>query len=177
MLGKLPSRPDFVHYGLHEEPERVFRAWLEHAVLIAGGVLPNRAVRFVIAPRSTPVIGVWVPSRDAMGKPFPLVFMRRLRATGTGAATSDEQRRERRNRCAPRDITDLPWTLLLAGCAHYLSAAESCLLLGRSDSIANLWCRLEGLSLPTEQDLSELCLDAKRLLEREQLDSFANRNL
>jgi hypothetical protein len=179
VLGKLPNRPDLVHYGLHEEPERVFRAWLEHAVLIAGGVLPSRAVRFVVAPRGTPLIGVWVPSRDAAGKPFPLVFMRRLRPAGAGAGpTSDEAGKPRvHSRASASDVRDLPWTLLLAGCAHYLTTAESCLLLGQSESIANLWCRLEALPLPSAADLSELCADAKRSLEREQLDSFANRNL
>jgi type VI secretion system ImpM family protein len=168
VLGKLPSRPDFVHYGLHEEPERVFRAWLEHAVLIAGGVLPNRAVRFIAAPRRTPVFGVWIPSQDSLGRPFPLVFVRRL------ARSDNDPRRTQRE---PRALGDLPWTLLLAGCSHYLTAAESCLMLGRASSIAELWSQLETLSLPRRRDLTELWVESKRALEFERLEVFAWRNL
>jgi type VI secretion system protein ImpM len=168
VLGKLPSRPDFVHYGLHEEPERVFRAWLEHAVLIAGGVLPNRAVRFIAAPRRTPVFGVWIPSQDSLGRAFPLVFVRRL-------SKSDVDPRHTQRE--PRTLGDLPWTLLVAGCSHYLTAAESCLMLGRAHSVSDLWSRLEALPMPSRRDLTELWVESKRALDFEQLDVFARRNL
>jgi hypothetical protein len=165
VLGKLPTRRDFVHYGLHQEPEQVFRAWLEHAVLLAGGVLPNRAVRFVVAPRKTPMIGVWVPSKDAAGNAFPLVFLRRLPVREGGA------------RGGANVLREVPWTLLLAASSHYLTAAESCLLLGRSDSVSDVWCRLEALPLPAPAEVSEMWREAKRAFDGERLEAFAKRNL
>jgi type VI secretion system ImpM family protein len=206
VMGKMPSRPDFVHYGLQEEPERVFRAWLEHAVSLAGGVLPHRAVRFIVAPRRTPMIGVWVPSEDGYGRAFPLVFLRRLPGSAappenheSGPSAARRERRAshvrerahrwsargdearsgsvRRSQREPRDLGDLPWTLLLAACSHYLGAAESGLMMGRSRSIAELWGYLGELELPAASDVAELWAEACGELGRESLRSFAKRNL
>lgn len=192
LLGRVPSRPGVVRYGIDDAPERSFFAWLEHTVAMARNVLPSRAIRFVISPLRTPMIGVWVPSRDAYGEPFPLVFVRRLRsgtpAAGQGASRAEAHPGFGRPHKTPRDshpqrsreprkVGELSWTLQLAACAHYLTAAESCLMLGQEDSPFEVWRALEALPMPAQADLASLCQDAQRGLEHELIGDFTARTL
>lgn len=84
--GKLPSRGDFVRWGLPREFLAPWDAWLSAMVAEARqqlgetwGLVWDAAApcRFLLAPGlcgACRVAGVWVPSRDRVGRTFPLTF-------------------------------------------------------------------------------------------------------
>lgn len=82
LLGKVPSCAEFVRSGPYGEPEAGLVCWLDRALEQNGGLLPQLEVRFVISadPRSAPLVGVWVPSADQLGRSYPLVFAHKLDA-------------------------------------------------------------------------------------------------
>jgi uncharacterized tellurite resistance protein B-like protein len=143
LFGRAPSRMGLLRYGGWQAPEQSFHGWLER--VLAEAPLPARAVRFVVAPHDTPLLGIWIRSCDAHGRSFPLVFARRV----LGAARA------------------LPWPALLASCAHLSAAAESCLALARAGEIDTAWHLLCGLMPPGSADLLDFLRDAERALADE----------
>ena len=77
LFGKLPAHRDFVRMG----PARHgwFERWLEEgleAVAARRGDPPAEPVRFRLAPAGEVLSGVFAPSRDAVGRDFPLAILR-----------------------------------------------------------------------------------------------------
>ena len=132
-----------MRYGGWQAPEQSFHGWLERVLCEAP--LPPRAVRFVVAPHDTPLLGIWIQSRDAHGRSSPLVFARRI----SGAARA------------------LPWPALLASSGQLLAAAESCLMLARAGEIDTAFGLLCGLAPPGSADLLDFLRDAEQALASE----------
>jgi type VI secretion system ImpM family protein len=95
IFGKLPGRPDFVRLGGHSLPP--FERWLEQgleATAARRGGLPAGPISFYLpgllsGPPVSPcpgrdLVGVMVPSRDQVGRAFPLAWVRSC--AGGGAA-------------------------------------------------------------------------------------------
>ncbi len=73
LYGKLASEADFVRIGAGLPGEIVLQRWLKAGIEESGGGLSEPAVHFVKhVEGSEPWAGVWVPSRDAVGRAFPL---------------------------------------------------------------------------------------------------------
>jgi uncharacterized tellurite resistance protein B-like protein len=143
LFGRAPGRTGFVRYGGWQAAEKSFHGWLER--VLSETPLPARSVRFVVAPHSTPLLGIWINSRDARGRAFPLVFARRV----LGATRA------------------LPWPALLASSAQLMAAAESCLTLAQAGELDGAWRLLCGLAPPGSPDLLEFLRDAERALADE----------
>ncbi|HKU38316.1 MAG TPA: hypothetical protein VJR89_09215, partial [Polyangiales bacterium] len=145
LFGRTPCRIGIVRSGLWQSPEQSLHGWFARALAEAPSALPARAVRFVVAPHDTPLLGVWIASRDATGSEFPLLYARRV----LGA------------------LRALPWPLLLTAGSQLLAAAESCLLWARSGEIEPAWRLLAGLPPPGSADLADLYDEAELEWSRE----------
>lgn len=85
VFGKLPARDDFVRLGPSDDAVRFFDRWLgasvEWALARSGGAFRERfaagaAQAFVYrapGPGGTVLVGALVPSRDRIGRPYPLL--------------------------------------------------------------------------------------------------------
>jgi type VI secretion system ImpM family protein len=85
LFGKTPHEPDFVRVDLRTTLALECHRWMAEAVGLLGseGVasLPARGVPFAFSIASTPervLIGVMVPSRDRVGRGFPLAAITEL---------------------------------------------------------------------------------------------------
>lgn len=86
VFGKLPARGDFLVHGLSASFTEPWHGWLARGMLAARGALGERleavwqvapAWRFALAPGLAgpeAVVGVLVPSVDAVGRAFPLTL-------------------------------------------------------------------------------------------------------
>jgi type VI secretion system protein ImpM len=77
LFGKLPAQRDFVRVG--SARHGWFESWLEEGleqVAAREGALPPGIARFLLAPGGEVLSGVFVPSRDAVGRDFPLAIFR-----------------------------------------------------------------------------------------------------
>lgn len=85
-FGKVPARGDFVHAGLSGDARRIWDEWLQHVLPAAEAWLgaawaPAWSVapawRFALPPGLLGrhrMLGVWLPSIDSVGRPFPLML-------------------------------------------------------------------------------------------------------
>jgi type VI secretion system ImpM family protein len=85
LFGKLPGRADFVRLGAPGRPE--LERWLEEGLELVrgkGGGLPGATGRFLLAgpPGGRRIVGLMVPSGDAVGRSFPVCLFRPLSAGG-----------------------------------------------------------------------------------------------
>ena len=86
--GKLPACGDFVRVGLPRRFTDSWDAWLQKVMCAGRGLLESEFLpawleapmwRFVLAAGicgPDPVLGVWMPSLDRIGRHFPLTFAR-----------------------------------------------------------------------------------------------------
>src|SRR4051794_39585251 len=85
-FGKIPSRGDFVHAGLSSGFVRAWDGWLQRVMAEArrtlGETWPDLwhvapVWRFALPPGQCggqPVLGLWMPSVDRVGRAFPLTL-------------------------------------------------------------------------------------------------------
>ncbi len=78
-FGKIPERSDFVRVGYGDAHTRRFEAWLDEAYLRLremGGEVAEEPLLFVVRfpDEPTVLVGGLGPSRDAVGRRFPLAF-------------------------------------------------------------------------------------------------------
>lgn len=76
-FGKIPAKPDFIRVGHSDATTRGFESWLDDACLRvreSGLELPEASIRFVMRPSGAThaCIGALRPSRDAIGRRFPI---------------------------------------------------------------------------------------------------------
>lgn len=144
-VGKLPSQADFVRQHVPDRVGGELDRWLVKAtqtLLSAKAELPAAAVRFVFsAPNCESVaIGVLVPSRDHVGRTFPLAIYTTLPAP-----------------LAARHALGLPLAFL-----QFLDDAEAIALEAANASAAELKARAAGL-VPANQEIvlaaSQQCRD------------------
>ena len=77
LFGKMPAKADFVRHHIAEPAARAFDNWLHQGVeslRMANCSPASSAVRFLFSPRGTGqvLVGLMVPSRDQVGRDFPL---------------------------------------------------------------------------------------------------------
>jgi type VI secretion system protein ImpM len=157
-VGKLPSQADFVRHHVADRVGGEFDRWLVKATqtfLSAKVELPPAAVRFVFSgPNCESVaIGVLVPSRDQVGRTFPLAIYTALPAP-----------------FAARHALGLPLAYL-----QFLDDAEAIALEAQHASATELKARVAGLVPPNQEIVlaaSQQCRDvlaqtrAREMLER-----------
>ena len=78
-FGKIPAKGDFVRHQVADDAARSFEQWVQESndmLRGAGGELPTDAIRVVFTPpgSSKTVIAALVPSRDKVGRKFPIVI-------------------------------------------------------------------------------------------------------
>ena len=78
-FGKVPSKADFARLGYSNSHTRAFESWLDEAALRLreiGSELPDAPVHFLMRFPGEPTIlvGAMRPSRDSVGRRFPLSF-------------------------------------------------------------------------------------------------------
>lgn len=78
-FGKIPAKADFVRHNVTDDASRSFEQWVQEshdALRAAHAELPAHAVRVVFTPPGSArtVIAVLVPSRDQVGRTYPLVL-------------------------------------------------------------------------------------------------------
>lgn len=134
-VGKLPAQADFVRQHLPDRIGGELDRWLvkgTQAVLSAKAALPAGGVRFVVsaAQCDTVAIGVLVPSRDHVGREFPLAIYTTLPAP-----------------LAARHALGLPLAFL-----QFLDAAEEVVTEAVNGSAAELRARAAEL-VPPSQDI------------------------
>ena len=77
LFGKLPGHRDFVRVGPTRHPW--FERWLEaglEGVAARRGSLSAHTVRFLLTPPGEVLTGVFAPSKDAVGREFPVAILR-----------------------------------------------------------------------------------------------------
>ena len=77
LFGKIPAKADFIRHGVSEPAARAFHDWLHQGMESlrgAGLESPNHIVRFLFSPHGSGqvLVGLLVPSRDQVGRRFPL---------------------------------------------------------------------------------------------------------
>lgn len=77
-FGKIPAKGDFVRHQVTDDAARSFEQWVQESndmLRGAGGELPTEAIRVVFTPpgSSKTVVAALVPSRDKVGRKFPIV--------------------------------------------------------------------------------------------------------
>ncbi|MGC3998204.1 MAG: type VI secretion system-associated protein TagF [Anaeromyxobacter sp.] len=77
LFGKIPALGDFLRVNAAAAPAPALVEWLhaaQDALARAGGALPAGPIRFVLAGGAAPqaLVGVLMPSRDKVGRTFPL---------------------------------------------------------------------------------------------------------
>lgn len=93
LVGKIPARADFVRFGASTPESQEFDAWLVRAIErlhLTGRTYPDRVYRFVhrASARARGVMGVLAPSRDRMGRRFPVAIVHGVGAGGEGARSA-----------------------------------------------------------------------------------------
>lgn len=83
VFGKLPSTGDFVALHAATPVAVAFQSWLQHEndqLSAKGQALPNAPIRFLYSDPagSGTLIGILLPSRDAVGRTFPIAVFRSL---------------------------------------------------------------------------------------------------
>jgi type VI secretion system protein ImpM len=158
VVGKLPSQADFVRQHVSDRVGGEFDRWLvksTQTMLSAKAELPPAAVRFVFsAPGCDSVaIGVLAPSRDHVGRAFPLAIYTTLPAP-----------------FAARHALGLPLAYL-----QFMDDAEAVALESAESSAADLKARVTSLAPPNQEIVlvaSQQCRDvlgqtsALEMLER-----------
>ncbi len=158
VVGKLPSQADFVRQHVSDRVGGEFDRWLvksTQSMLSAKVELPAGAVRFVFsAPGCESVaIGLLVPSRDHVGRTFPLAIYTALPAPFAG-----------------RHALGLPLAYL-----QFLDDAEALALDAANASAADLKANVAALVPPNQEIVlaaSQQCRDvlgqtsAREMLER-----------
>lgn len=159
LFGKLPSRGDFLRAGQVDEALCCVESWLTAAVEQSRGQLAAEPVRFLHSHAGEALLGCWVPSRDAIGRHFPLACFERV----------------------PRDAAELGWSLLFGLHEEFFAAAEA--LLSRACSAAGaagleaLQGELAALARPHPSELVRAASDAQARLAAEPIARFAQRAL
>ncbi len=155
LFGKLPSRGDFVRSGPRGTAEHAFEEWLARAVEFSGGALPSTALRFVVAPPDGDgsLVGAWVPSRDEVGRGFPLALLQRL----------------------PDDVACVPWSVVPAHYESYLEQSERCLERALQQPLDWLKGAVARLELPHPSALPGRWHQARRALGELSVAAFAAR--
>src|SRR5690606_614958 len=79
LFGKIPAKGDFVRHNIVDDAARSFEQWVQEsndALRGAGSEMPTHAIRAVYTPpgSASTVIAALVPSRDQVGRKFPLVI-------------------------------------------------------------------------------------------------------
>ena len=82
-FGKVPSKADFARLGYSDAHTRLFESWLDEAALRMrelGVELPDAPVHFLFRFPGEPTIlvGAMRPSRDSVGRRFPISFFQVL---------------------------------------------------------------------------------------------------
>jgi type VI secretion system ImpM family protein len=148
LFGRLPERDAFVQRGTHGPAERALQIWIARAIEVE----PPPPLRFVFVAERTRLAGVWLASRDARGRVYPLAL-----ATRVGPTAGE------------------PWTLCLASYAGYLAAAESCLMLAQRGELEPAWRLARRLAPPETSELAALRREAEAALDGESVRGFVRR--
>jgi type VI secretion system ImpM family protein len=152
LFGKLPAHGDFVRLGCPDS-ER-FERWLIEALERARGALPQGSMRFAFrqADPELLLVGTWVPSRDAVGRSFPLCLLCHV----------------------PAELQELASSVLLPFYGELLDAAESALT-AVVDGHAELGSLLAQLVEPHPSALPGLFDEAESAVQSERSSAFAQR--
>ncbi len=86
LYGKIPAQGDFIRTNVSDPTAQQFTRWLEEAQEVlyrTTAVLPELPVCFLYAatPARNALVGALVPSRDAVGRVFPLSIFAQVEAT------------------------------------------------------------------------------------------------
>lgn len=157
LFGKLPTQGDFVRSHLQTAQGVAFEAWLSGAVEQARGRLPDAPVRFLLSlgePQRR-VVGVWVASRDRVGREFPLAALHLVTLDSAGA----------------------PWSLLPAFYASLLDDLQACLIEHARSEAKQLIAAVDALHVPHESLIPAAYHEGQGALSDESLRTFLERNL
>lgn len=155
LLGKMPARADFVRSGVSGAADMELEAWMMECVEQSRGQLPSVPVRFLFTPRAaSPLIGTWVPSRDAIGRTFPLMAARPLASELSGAY----------QRAIP------------AYYAGFLQRSEACLRQGTLGSSLE-WLRstIDKIETPHVSTIPGVLSEEARILSEQHVSAFSMR--
>ena len=147
LVGKIPSRPDFVRINI-VEPEAVeFATWLEQAAEACrrthcDGKHPTVNFLFVPEQGKAALVGVVRPSNDTVGRSSPVAIFAPL----TGARTSPT------------------YPGVIRAASGFLIAAAKLLESSKTETQATVEARLKELSVPTGADLAATQQSTKALL-------------
>ena len=91
VYGKIPTQADFFRANAGEFSQAGLDRWFEEALqnlLTEGGRLPDGTTGFLLAPRggTTAFVGAFAPSRDGVGRSFPLVIFGEIEAAALAGA-------------------------------------------------------------------------------------------
>jgi type VI secretion system ImpM family protein len=157
LFGKLPSRGDFVRVGPLDDAARFIESWLTVAVEQSRGELLPAAVRFLATHGQDVLLGCWVPSRDEIGRRFPLAYFGRV----------------------PRDVAELGWSLLLGLHETFLGEVEALLARACAESgalpLETALAELASLARPHPSELVRVLSDARARLAAESVAGFEQR--
>jgi type VI secretion system ImpM family protein len=157
LFGKVPSRGDFQRLGQADAALGFVESWLTAAVEQSRGQLAPEAVRFLVAQGEDVLLGCWVPSRDEIGRQFPLACFERV----------------------PRDVAELGWSLLLGLHDSFLGELEALLRRACAESgalaLEGVVTELGGLARPHPSELVRAASDAQARLASESVSTFEQR--
>ena len=138
-FGKIPSKPDFVRAGHSDAQTRAFEQWLDESCLRlreCGVEVPAGGVRFVMraAEAENVLIGTLRPSRDAIGRRFPLSVFHALQWS----------------------VMEHRWSALPALAGPFVESAEQLIADAAALDVERLRMRVTSLWTPTSHDIASM---------------------
>lgn len=155
VVGKMPCRGEFVRTTAMSEVERAFEAWLQVNVERSRGKIPECVVRFLVRPmvKGPSLVGTWIPSRDAVGREFPLAIVA----------------------CVPEELSALPWSLLPLYYGTLLECAGACLARAADANFETLVTGAHALELPHPSSALRALHEASQAITALQVVMFGKR--